>query len=141
MEPVTEPSSGRGEGGPGRVRPDERRYPLGPALRLAVLGAILVCGVLGFVIAYSVAALASTNDACPPGRDRAATAACRAAHSPGTGALVWGVAGATVGVGGAAVVSILLARSFGEWAMLRSGGPSRETDHGDTAEGSGPGTC
>jgi len=121
-------------------RPRERRYPMSLALKLAIVASVLVCGVLGFVIAYAISAVASANDACLD-LPKNAMEVCRKAHDPGATAVLWGVAGATIGVAGSAVVAVLLGRSYGEWRMLRSGGPSRETDLAESDETRPPKTC
>lgn len=65
--------------------------------------AVVVAGILGFLITYSVFDIACARSGC-------------AAIVP----VLWGLGGAILGVVGAAVVSVLLARSFAEWNMNRS---------------------
>lgn len=106
-------------------RPLERRYPLSAGIRAAVVASIAICTVLGYMIASAVGQIACSNTGC-------------SARTP----ILWGILGAAVGLVGAAIVGVLLARSYGEWRMLRTtaAGPSTEVDLAD--EDAPPrGTC
>jgi hypothetical protein len=70
---------------------------------LAVL-AIVVAGLCGGLIGYSVAHLGSK------------------AHHAGLASAIGGVVGALVAAGGVAVVSVLVLRAMGEWQMIQATG-------------------
>lgn len=95
-------------------RPQERRYPLSTGIRATVAVAVILCTVLGYMIASAVGQIACNNTGC-------------SARTP----ILWGILGAAIGLAGAAVVGVLLARSYGEWRMLKgttAAGPSTEVD-------------
>lgn len=75
---------------------------------------VLAGAVLGFLIAYSVARLT-----------------CGVRLCTGLKPVLWGLGGAVVGLLGTAVVAVLVARSFGEWWMLRE--DRRGADRDDPA--------
>lgn len=95
-------------------------------MRVAVVVAVLTCTTLGYMIASAVGKVACSNTGC-------------SARTP----VMWGLLGAVIGLVGAAVVGVLLARSYGEWRMLRGLGAgdaaSTEVD-GDDADRP-PRTC
>lgn len=107
-------------------RPRERRYPLSTGIRTVVAASVVICTVLGYMIASAVGQIACNNTGCT-------------ARTP----VLWGILGAAVGLVGAAIVGVLLARSYGEWRMLRgtvAAGASTEVDL--AGEDSPPGgTC
>ncbi|MBX7159841.1 MAG: hypothetical protein K1X95_06070 [Acidimicrobiia bacterium] len=90
------------EASPPPGRPRERRYPLSITVRAMVLVAVAACTVLGYMIASAVGTVACSNTGC-------------SARTP----VMWGLLGAVIGLVGTAVVGVLLARSYGEWRMLR----------------------
>lgn len=105
---------------PAAGRPRERRYPLSAGVRVGVVAAVVTCTVLGYLIASAVGKVACSNTGC-------------SARTP----VMWGLLGALVGLLGTAVVAVLLARSYGEWRMLRGLGAddaaSTEVDTSDDA--------
>lgn len=107
-------------------RPRERRYPLSTGIRAVVAASVVICTVLGYMIAAAVGQIACSNTGC-------------SSRTP----VLWGILGATVGLVGAAIVGVLLARSYGEWRMLRgtvAAGASTEVDLADEDSSRG-GTC
>lgn len=82
-----------------------------------MLVAVVVCTVLGYMIASAVGQIACNNTGC-------------SSHTP----VLWGLLGAGIGLVGTTVVGVLLARSYGEWRMLRTLGAtdaaSTEVDGG-----------
>ena len=103
---------------PAPGRPRERRYPLSVGVRAMVVVAVLACTVLGYMIASAVGTVACSNTGCS-----------------GRTPVMWGLLGAAIGLVGTTVVGVLLARSYGEWRMLRGLGTgdsaSTEVDGGD----------
>jgi len=83
-------------------RPEERRHPLQRGLRVGIFIAVLLAGILGFITLYGVGDI-QCRDECTSSRE----------------AILWGIGGAVFTVTGTAIVSVLVARSFGEWQMLR----------------------
>jgi len=78
--------------------------------RLLAFLAILLGGVCGGLIGYSVADLqCGTDEGRPPGREAPADEDCGAIE--GAGALV----GAVAGAGGVAIISVLVLRAMAEW--------------------------
>lgn len=113
---------------PAPGRPRERRYPLSAGVRATVLVAVVTCTVLGYLIASAVGKVACSNTGC-------------SARTP----VMWGLLGAVVGLVGTTVIGVLLARSYGEWRMLRGLGAgdtaSTEVDGGDGDSPRPPRTC
>lgn len=99
-------------------RPVEKRYPLSRFARTAVFASTIIGGILGYLIAFSVFDIACARSGC------------------GTIVpLLWGIAGALIGMVGCAVVAVLLSRSFAEWSMIRAEGGD------ETSQSRGPKTC
>lgn len=95
MDPATQPPDNP-------ERPREQRHPLSRPVRITIYASVVVAGVLGFMIAYSVFDIACARSGC--------------------GVIVpvlWGLGGAILAVVGSAVVAVLLSRSFAEWNMGR----------------------
>lgn len=106
------------------TRPNEKRYPLSGSVRAAIaVGIVVVAGLTG-VIAYAIAAkdcdYSAVNACIEAATNDLARFQCKSASCTSSSPWFWGIAGALLGVVGASVLAVLLARSFGEWQMQRA---------------------
>ncbi|MCE7883727.1 MAG: hypothetical protein DYH08_07690 [Actinobacteria bacterium ATB1] len=119
------------------ARPIERRYPLGKGIRVGIVAAIVAATALAAVVAYAIASLdcryTAVDDCVAAAATVAQKAACESVACSSSSPIVWSLVGALIGLVGSAVVAVLVARSFGEWQMMRNG--RREVG------GGGPATC
>lgn len=120
------------------ARPIERRYPLSTPIRITVLVAVVAATAFGAIIAFAIASLdcrfTAMNRCVADATTLAAKVACDNATCSSSTPVYWAVVGAGIGLVGSTVVAVLVARSFGEWQMLRT---QRRTD----AAPPGPATC
>lgn len=120
------------------ARPIERRYPLSTPIRITILAAVAAATAFGAIIAYAVASLdcryTAVDECVAEAATLAAKVACDNAVCTGSAPVYWAVLGAAIGLAGSTVVAVLVARSFGEWQMLRA---ERRADSAPP----GPATC
>ena len=106
------------------TRPQEKRYPLSASVRAGIGAGIVVVGALTGLIAYAIAAkdcdYTAVNACIAAATTDLAKFECKTATCTSSSPWFWGVAGALLGIVGTAVLSVLLARSFGEWQMQRN---------------------
>jgi hypothetical protein len=106
------------------TRPNEKRYPLSASVRAVIGAGVILVGALTGVIAYAIAAkdcdYTAVNACIAAAVTDLAKFECKTATCTSSTPWFWGGLGALLGVVGASVLSVLLARSFGEWQMQRA---------------------